>query len=287
MRFRYLRKIRRLQLWLLAGLCLVPLPGTAQVVRRRRPPIRRNQPPVPPSMHLKVEKGRVQGEIKFTPLQDALAELAARTGIVFEINSEENDPVTISFFDVPVVEAVERLAEGNDFIMYYGNDPEGGNRIRRVKILTGDGRGQPSLRYIGTGEITKTGEDIDSAEQALRVLGEDADLETRQKAIEFLASSRAAGAVQALRAILSDPAPEMRAAAAEGLASLGAQEALPDILLLLKDRHAAVRRSAVVAVALLGDAENVKDLRPLTKDKDPGVSASAETAIQKLSLHRP
>jgi HEAT repeat protein len=147
---------------------------------------------------------------------------------------------------------------------------------------------QASLRYIGTGAVTKTGDDtVDNPEQALRALAESKNPETRQKAVEILVAAKGVAAVQALTMAVEDEAPEVRAAAIEGLASLGERNALPKIVHHLKDPHPGVRQSSINAVALIGDAENLNDLRPLGRDKDKSVAAAADIAIKKLSMHRP
>jgi hypothetical protein len=262
-----------------------------QVVRQpqRVQPGAPNRSNEPSSMKLRLEGLDVVAQIRNTPLQDVLAELAAWSGIVFEIESMENPQVSITFFRVPLAEAVQRLIGNNDSIIYYAQDETGQNHVRFVRIFTRTPRPTPpSLHYIGTGAITKRSDDIvDSPEQALAVLAGSSNLAARQKAIEVLVSAKAAPAVQALRTVLDDPAPEIKVAAIEGLASLGAHDALPQILPALKDAHPGVRQSAVVAVGLLGDAKNVKDLRPLLKDRDSSVAAAADVAIQKLSARCP
>ncbi len=247
------------------------------------------QPALPQLMKLRVEEDLITGELRNVPLQTALEELASRTGIVFEVALQEDDPVSVSFFRIPLQEAVQRLAGPGNSITYYAGTETGQNRIQLVRVLTRTPKSsQASLRYIGTGAVTKTGEDaIDSPEQAMKALTESTSLEVRQKAVEVLVAAKGEVAVQALTKVVEDEAPEMRVAAIEGLASLSARGALPQIVQHLRDKHPAVRQSAIVAVALLGDAENVKDLKPLSRDKDASVAAAADIAIKKLSVRRP
>ena len=236
-------------------------------------------------MKMRIEDGFVTAEIRATPLQGVLEELADRTGVVFSIQSQENQPISISLYRVSLEEAIQRILSSENNIIYYGRDAAGNTRIEYVRVEPrANAPAQPSIRYIGTGAVTKTGEDtVDTPDQALKVLSESANLEARQKAIEVLVAAKGEVATLALMGALSDPAPEIRAAAIEGLASLGARSALPAIILSLKDKHPGVRQSAIVALALLGDAENVKDLKPLVKDQDASVAAAADIAIRKLS----
>jgi len=266
-------------------------PGTAvgapQVVQMGQP--RPNPAALPSLLKLRVDSGRVTGEVQNVPIQQVIEELAARTGIVFEVPAQENDPVTITFYKVTVREAVQRLVGSSNSVFYFVPDESGEGKIQKVQVFSRPGKAaQPSLRYIGTGAVTKTADDtVDTPEQALKVLAESKKLDLRQKAIEVLVTSKGDAAVQALTQAVDDPAPEIRVASIEGLAAMGTRSALPQVLKSLHDPHPGVRQSAVVAVALLGDAVNVKDLLPLIKDPDPSVVAAADIAMKKLASRRP
>jgi len=240
-------------------------------------------------MRMLLDGGGLNAQIRATPLQQVLEELAARTGVVFEIESQENPKISIFFNRMSIQEAIHRLLSGNDSQIYYHRDEAGQNYVRYVRIFSQVLRPTPpSLRYIGTGVITKRGDDvIDNPEQALAVLAESANPAAKQKAIEVLVAVRGAATIPALKMALADPAIEVKVAAIEGLASLGAREALPQILPALKDGHPGVRQSAILAVSLLGDAGNLKELRPLLRDPDGSVAAAADMAIRKLSARRP
>ena len=255
-----------------------------------RPPVP-NQPAVPAgpaSLKMRVEDERVTAEIRNTPVQRVLEELAARTGLIFEVQTQEVAPVSLTLFRVDLQEAVERIVGDRDAIFYFGTG-ENRNRLQFVRISPRkDVPVQPSIRYIGTGTITNSGEDlIDTPDQALKVLMESRNIDARQKAIEVLLADKSDLTYQVLAAELADPAPEMRVAAIEGLASMGNRSALPMILLSLRDTNPGVRQSAVTAVALMGDADNLKQLRPLVRDPDASVAAATEVAIRKLSMRQP
>jgi len=253
------------------------------------PSLQPNQPPPRPVVTMRLEGGMVTAQVIATPLQQVLEELAARTGVVFEVQSQHNPIVSISLYRVPLEEAIGRLAGSSNSISYYGKDAAGQSRIEMVRIFPrAKVPQQPSLRYIGAGVVTKSGDEIvDTPEQALKVLTEGDNLEAREKAVDVLVAAKGDFAIEVLTQILQDSAPEIRVAAIEGLAGLGAHASLPQILLALKDTHPGVRQSAVTAVALLGDADNVKNLKPLVKDPDLSVAAAAEMAIRKLAARRP
>jgi hypothetical protein len=246
-------------------------------------------PNEPAFMKLRLEGQDLVAEIRNVPLQDVLEELAAWTGVVFEIQSEENPPVSISFFRVPIAEAIQRLTGNNNSIVYYERDDTAQSQVRFVRIFARAPRPQaPTLHYIGTGAITRRSDDvIDSPEQAIAILTQSANLVSRQKAVEMLVNAKTADAAAALKIALRDKASEIKVAAIEGLTALGIHDAVPQIVPALKDTNPGVRKSAVQAIGLLGDSAHIKDLRPLLRDQDSSVAAAAEIAIQKLSVRRP
>jgi hypothetical protein len=248
-------------------------------------------PPIQPArpaekvvlLKMRVEEARVTADITDTPLQHVLKELADRTGIVFEVRSQENPAVSIHLQRVPLPEAIQRIAGASNAIFYYGEGAES-QRIIMVRIFSRTTPGpQPSLLYLGNGVIAKTNNTVETPEQALQVLASNSSIEDKEIGIELLAKSKSNAAVKALMDCISDPAPEIRAAAIDGLASMGSQAALPAILKSIKDEHPGVRQSAAMAVASLGNSGNLKDLRPLSFDKDARVAAAAEIAIRRLA----
>jgi hypothetical protein len=265
-----------------------PAVGTSQV-RSPIPNLTLKAPAAPAFVKIRYEDGLVTAQLKEAPLPRVLDELAARTGVIFEVGVHDITPVTLSLYRVGLDEAIKRVVGSNNAILYYETDSAGQSRITFARVIARAAKpAQPSLRYIGTGDITKTGEDhVETPEQALRALVEKGPVDARQKAIEVLVNVKGDVAIQALSAALADEAPEVRAAAIEGLAAMQARVALPAVVKALKDENPGVRQSAIAAVALLGDADSLKDIRPLTRDRDASVAAAADTAVRKLSLQRP
>ena len=248
------------------------------------PPQGQQQQPNPAAMKMRVVDGKVIAEITGTPLQTVLQELAERTGIIFEIRTQDNPLVTLRLDQVPLQEAIKRIASNSNTIFFYGQGAAESEHITMVRVFPRTTPvQQPAIAYLGTGLVTRSNDLIETPEQAMKVLAEGKDVEVKEKAIEILVASKTDTAANALTLSMADPAPEIRAAAIEGLTSLQAHAALPEIIKCLKDSHPAVRRSAATAVALLGDAGNIKDIKPLSRDKDSSVAAAAETAIRKLS----
>ncbi|MBM3788779.1 MAG: HEAT repeat domain-containing protein [Acidobacteria bacterium] len=242
----------------------------------------------PAAMKVRVDEGLVTVDIRFTPLQEVLREFADWTGVVFEIESQENSPVSLRLQGLPVEDAIRRITGDANTLVYY-EPGEGGPRVSFVRVFPRTRRNaNPSILYIGSGAVTKTEADaVDSPEQALAVLEGSEDVEARQRAVEVLVEAQHSSAAGALAGALEDPAAEVRAAAIEGLAGLGARQALAGISKALKDPNPGVRQSAIEAISLLGDATSVRDLMPLLRDKDASVAAAAEMAVRKLAARAP
>ncbi len=270
--------------WIQAQSARVGRPGSRQPAPRVQSP-----PAGPITLKMRVEGILVTADLRNVPLQRAFEELAARTGIVFELGMQDASTASVSLYRVELREAIERIASDHDCIYYYGHDAEGQERLEFVRVFSRTRNvQQPSLVYVGTGAITKSGDDsIDTPEQALKVLSGGGDVEARQNAVEVLAASKTDISAQALAAAAEDPAPEVRAAAIEGLAALGERSGIPIVVKALKDKHPGVRHSAITAVALLGDSRELQYLRPMQDDPDGSVAAAAEMAIRRLSTPRP
>jgi hypothetical protein len=257
-------------------------------------PLQRPRPAMPASgpqqiqkpavLSMRVDEGWITATIVDSPLQNVLGELAARTGVIFEVRSQVNPLVSVRLHRVSLQEAIQRISSGNNTIYFYDkNQPESG-RITLVQLFPRtDTSPQPDILYLGTGAITKGNDIADTPEQAMKILAESPSVEARERAVEILADARGDRAIKALIKAVFDPAPQIRASVIESLAALNVRAALPNILKSLKDSNPAVRQSAATAVALLGSAQNLKDLKPLSADKDAGVVAAAEMAIRKLS----
>jgi hypothetical protein len=233
-------------------------------------------------LKIQIVDGMVSGDISDCPMQMALQDLADRTGIVFEVWSQDNPLVSVHLNQVGFQEAIHQIAPDHNVVFYYDeNKPECILFVQVFpRIRTVEQRG---LLYLGAGEVAKTNEDVDILEQALKVLDGNARLEVKEKAINLLIHNKNDEAIKGLTGFLSDPSPEVRVAVIDIFAALGVHEALPAIVKNLKDTHPGVRQNAIAAVALLGDAKNIRDLKPLSTDKDPSVAGFADIAIKYLS----
>jgi hypothetical protein len=252
-------------------------------VSAQRPglPVQPGNKPMTLKMH--VEEAGITANIVNCPMQTVLKELAERTGIIFEVRTQDNLPVSLNPPQpVNLTEFIKRVASNYNTLFFYSQDDS--QRIKLVKVFSPRTTlPQPSIVYIGTGAITKSNDDILNAEQAFKSLLDSKNIEMREKAIEYLVSTKNADAVGTMMKFISDQAPEIRVAVIDGLAALNARNALPEIIRSLRDGHAGVRQSAIAAIALLGDYSNIKDLKPLISDKDANVGAAVEMAMRKLS----
>jgi hypothetical protein len=248
-------------------------------------PLMLSQPAVPKNvasiLDMRVMGGNVTADIVNCPLQSALQELADRTGIIFEFRSHDTPLVSVHLNNIPMEEAIQRIASSHNAVFAYDQQD---NHIKTVRVFPRTAAiQQPSLIYLGSGTITKTNDDVNTPEQAIRALAENARLEMKEKAVNILVHNKSEEATKALMSSLIDPAPEIRVAAIDGLVTFQKHDALPEIIKCLKDADPKVRLSAATAVALLGSYKNIPDLKPLSADKDVSVASEADKAILKWS----
>jgi hypothetical protein len=268
--------------------------GGAPNMPNMSPPQPQQQPQVQPQQQLQtgqqshvlklyVDEAGVMAEIVNCPLQTVLQDLAERTAIIFEMRIQDNLPVNLRpNRPVELVEFIKRIASGSNTQFFYSQDES--PRITMVRIFPRTELPQPSIVYLGKGAVTKSNDIFFNPDQASKALQESKNTETREKAINYLASNKSEGADEVLMKYISDPEPKIRIASMDGLAALNARNALPAIIKNLKDAQASVRQSATAAVALIGDYTNVKNLKPLISDRDASVADAAKLAILKLSV---
>ena len=144
------------------------------------PPAQRPQvspPPTQPqnkgSIKMRVEEGKVTADITDTALQVVLQELAERTGLIFEVRSQDNPPVSIHLQHVSLQEAIQRIASGSNAIFLYGQGEESPQTHARPDFSRTPPVQQPALVYLGTGH-SKNNNDIETPEQALQALASNA-----------------------------------------------------------------------------------------------------------------
>jgi|WetSurMetagenome_2_1015567.scaffolds.fasta_scaffold61386_3 hypothetical protein len=170
-RIHHLKRKSFCRCWCRAGvlLCLaanvIAIFGQAQrpiIIRSSGAPAQiqtQNQNIVPLSLRMQIKDGRVNAAVRSAPLQRVLEELAARSGVVFQVQSQDNPLVSITLQEVSLQEAIQRIASADDLIFYHGRDSSGQSAMQLVKVYPrADVPLQPSIRYIGSGVITKTGE---------------------------------------------------------------------------------------------------------------------------------
>jgi len=120
----------------------------------------------PAVLSMRVDEGRITATIVDSPLQNVLADLAARTGVIFEVRSQENPLVSLNLHRVSLQEAIQRIAPGSNTICFYGKNQGDSDRITLVQLFPRIGTSQqPSILYLGTGTITKGNDIADSPSQ--------------------------------------------------------------------------------------------------------------------------
>ena len=148
-------------------------------------------------LKLYVDETGVTAEILNCPLQTVLKELAEKTGIVFEIRAQDNLPVNLRPSQpVELTEFIKRMVSGSNTQFFYRQDDS--QRIAMVRIFPRTELPQPSIVYLGSGAVTKSNDTFFNSEQAIKALRENKDIESREKAINYLASNKSEGAAEVL-----------------------------------------------------------------------------------------
>ncbi|MDX1607472.1 MAG: retropepsin-like aspartic protease, partial [Candidatus Competibacterales bacterium] len=69
------------------------------------------------------------------PLAKALDRVGELSGIEFLLEPGVDGRVTLALQDAPPVDAVRQLLDGYDYLVLHDSSPEGGQRLRQVRVL--------------------------------------------------------------------------------------------------------------------------------------------------------
>lgn len=225
----------------LALVALVALP--ADLLAADGSPRRASHAARPSELSLRVTAdGRLSADLRDVSLSTILKAIAREAGTKITVPSALSYPVTASFDDVPVDEALRILLRRESYILVYGG-PRGPLELREVWVLTSAPAGAsvavPSrdalLPLTHTPEASaRQLELVDLGHrperEALEALGErllDPDREVRRMAAGALAHSPRPEATSMLATVLtSDPDPEVRQVAAAAAARRGGPAAV-------------------------------------------------------------
>ena len=256
----------------------------------------------PGEIELEVVAGLLTLEARDAPLADVVRAIGERVGFETILDGDLSAPVTTSFAEVPVGDALNRLLGDLNRAIVYGGAAAGGEEAVIVRLsVFGPGRALPehAAGAVASGvlDALKHGDDGTRAQAALRLansapteevlaaLGEtlrgDEDAWVRSRAAAALGSLRDARAVPALEVALADENASVAIQAIQALGGIGgepAARALGEILLRGEDRqervHAAWalgRHDTELARSLLDAvADDPDELVRMASESPPG-----------------
>ena len=91
----------------------------------------------PIRLELQLRDGRLSAHVVGAPFTRVMAEIATLSGAsVTGVDAADVAPTTVTFSDLPLADALERLLQGRNHLLVYANDARG-VRVRRIVLLAG------------------------------------------------------------------------------------------------------------------------------------------------------
>ena len=256
-------------------------------------------------IEVEVRNGLVSLDVRNAPLADVIREIGEVAGFETVVQGSLDTQITRSLTEMPVYDAVRRLARETIFVIIHAPDASGAeaasiNEIRLYRstlgqpplprvitvpegvdpeLLAGLSADDARERVRAVQKLGRTGE-----ESALavfeRVIRQDDDPMVRGQAAAALGKFGSERAIPALQAALDDLEQSVRVQAVRGLGHIGG-ESSARILgeLLLNDADGRVRRTAAWSLGQVDDELARSYLKAASRDPD---SAVRQTASQSL-----
>jgi hypothetical protein len=234
---------------------------------------------------------RLSATFEHTRLVDALEAIAERAGLRLRLHGDFASPVTVALTDVPLDEAIKRLALGHSVCLLY-EDRRPANPAALVEVWVFERRTarpapgptnalERSQRFR---ELTELGRRGDAAAVARleHLLLNDPDPYIRGQAAARLGSVSQSGSSSALRGALRDGAAAVRLQAIRAIARVERERALPTVgTLALHDQDVSVRREATRLLGTFGGDEARRALEALAAGPDPSVRQEAQRGLAR------
>ncbi len=250
------------------------------------------------TLDLTVRNGFVTMDSLAVPLGDVLRDMSKKAGFRLVMKKDLRAPVTWSFHDVPVDEAVTRLLARVSSVALYAPAGDGGGRLlTEVRVLRGGDDDMPLVerrdaRFELPDAGTPTHLQMASA-AGLQPASGAAAPEGRAVAALPAANrhSSAPRAVKgrpdtgraALNAALSDPDTVARQRGVQGLIRLGGEESVTSLSrVLLEDPAPRVRTMAAAGLGRMSTESAFWALMEASSDNDPGVREAVSDALLRL-----
>lgn len=241
-------------------------------------------------------------EAKAGTWRQVLNEITEQTGIRFHHSLPFEGSVTMSFANLPVRQAIERLfGSETDFVFRYGGTADLSSSLPKEVWVLGKVVGDSAARIpdqtiqrlaASATQQNPAGQALDKPNDTTEVartelerlmeMTKSSNAATRVEALSMLADS-GTGDQEAIRsdlaAALTEQDPEARSLAVQALARHGGPEAMNHLSQALRDLDLSVRITAVESAPLKG--EGLALLREALTDTDEMIRSSARDRLQE------
>ena len=242
--------------------------GTAQMLADKDPDAR---------IEVQVRNGLVSLNVRDAPVAEVIRKIGEEAGFETVVLGPLDHQITRSLTEMPVYDAVRRLARETTFIMIHARSKSHAEAapIKEVRLYRST-LGQPPPDHV-----TTVKDAVDP--EVLAGLSAD-DARARIRAVQELGRTGEESAVLVLEGVISkDDNPMVRGQAAAALAKIGGERALPALQAALGDRDQSVRIQAVRGLERIGDESSVRILGELLlNDADRRVRRNAAWSLGRL-----
>ena len=243
---------------------------------------------------LQLTAGRLTAHLTAVPLATVLVLLARQSHAKLVLRGPAEEPISVSFTDLPLEEGLARLLRGKSFTLIYATSSTTTTNARASDTLTelhllpaGDGEAlnETVLLPPDAGMTEADDWDTDPVAALTRKSVMATGPHARQQAVVALGATWRDDAVQPLgQALVEDESSSVREAAVQALGNTWTPEAVEPLgQTLLGDDSAAVRARAAHA---LGETWNTEAIGPLLdaarNDPDEQVRHEAGLALREL-----
>jgi hypothetical protein len=226
----------------------------------------------PAEIRVEIENGQLSLETRDAPLHEVMREIGEIAGFETVLVGSFTEPllVSVSFEDLPVREAVERLVRAENRIIVYA--PSAGNAGPRVitqVLLLQAGTTPTDMTFTESQSIASgSAEDVRAYKLArlIAMLQPEQVEAVRTRAAMALGNFQGERAVKALESALFDNSPTVRLQAINALGRIGSEQASETLINFLQndDTDEADRLAATRALSLHDTATAGKFLGSLT-----------------------
>jgi hypothetical protein len=249
---------------------------------------------------VRVAEGRVSLDARDVPLADLLRVIGERAGVPMHLEGDLSTPVTRVFTNVPLEQAIQRLARGHSLSFAFAGPerPGGQGGLAEVWVISASpqaGRPVPAAPANPLANPPARATDL-QAVQALarrsdpeaavelgRMLAQDTDPAVRSRAATALGRVSGPQAAAGLTAALGDEAVSVRIQALRSLRQVAGEQAIDPIArVLAADPDPSVRRTAARLLGELPGPAAQSALRSAAADDaDESVRRAATEALAR------